>query len=105
MQTNRTGLAQVCRLNDSSTGNLHKHIAFCNPPLNKSKIMEKFGAGCTYSHKGFQWLLMHWVVCKNRPYTIIDDEELIEVFESLHGLPIVPCMNTLTGDIKLTHGM
>src|SRR5882724_9116769 len=104
MQTNRTGLSRVCKVNDSSTGNLYKHIAFCIPPLTESKIMEKFGTGCTYSREGFWWLLMCWVVHKNRPYTIIDDE-LAEVFESLHGLANVPCMNTLAGDINLTHGI
>jgi len=44
-------------------------------------------------------------VCKNRPYTIIDDEEFIELIEMCHGLANIPCMNTLATDIKLAHGM
>src|SRR6266481_4860930 len=76
MQTYSTSASRVRKLNDVSTGNLHKHIAFCVAQLNRSKIMEKFATGYTYSCEGFCWLVMHWVVHKNRPYTIIDDEEV-----------------------------
>src|SRR6266481_394479 len=105
MQTYSTGTSRVQKSNNASTGNLHKHIAFCVPQSNESKIMEKFAAGCTYSHKGFCWLVMCWVVCKNRPYTIIDDEEVYDIFQMLHVNVNIPCANTLVGDIKLTHSM
>ena len=67
--------------------------------------MEKFAGGCTYLHEGLHWRLLHWVVHKNRPYTIIDDEELCGVFAMLHAKVKIPCANTLTGDIKRAHGM
>jgi len=67
-------------------------------------MMEKYGVGGTYSLKGLWWLLMHWVVCKNWPYTIIDNEKLNEVFQFLHGQRNIPHVNTLEGDIKLAHG-
>ena len=67
--------------------------------------MEKFAGGCTYSREGLRWRLLRWVVCKNRPYTIIDDEELREVFAMLHAKAKIPCANTLAGDIKCAHGM
>src|SRR6266481_37095 len=105
MQTYSTGTSRVWKLNDTSTGNLCKHIAFCVPQSNKSKIMKKFAMGCTYSCKGFHWLVMHWVVCKNRPYTIIDDEEVCDIFRMLQVNINILCMNTLAGDIKLTHSM
>ena len=53
-----------------------------------------------YSHEGLHWRLLHWVVHKNRLYTIVDDEELCEVFAMLHAKAKIPCTNTLTGDIK-----
>ena len=67
--------------------------------------MEKFAAGCTYLREGLHWRLLRWVVHKNRPYTIVDDEELHEVFAMLHAKAKIPCMNTLAGDIKRAHGM
>ena len=103
MQTYSTGTSRVWKSNDVSTGNLHKHIALCVPQLNKSKIMEKFAMGCTYSCKGFCWLVMCWVVRKNRPYTIIDDEEVCDIFWMLHVNINILCTNTLAVDIKLTH--
>ena len=67
--------------------------------------MEKFAGGCTYLREGLRWRLLRWVVCKNRPYTIIDDEELRKVFAMLHAKVKIPCANTLAGDIKCAHGM
>ena len=61
MQTYSTGTYRVWKSNDTSTGNLRKHIAFCVLQLNESKIMEKFATGCTYSCEGFHWLVMCWV--------------------------------------------
>ena len=45
------------------------------------------------------------MVHKNRLYTIVDDEELHEVFTMLHGKVKIPGMNMLAGDIKQAHGM
>src|SRR6266481_4053144 len=95
MQTYSTGTYRVWKSNDTSTGNLRKHIAFCVPQLNESKIMEKFATGCTYSCEGFRWLVMRWVVCKNRPYTIIDDEEVCDIFRMLHANVNILCANML----------
>ena len=67
--------------------------------------MEKFAGGCTYSREGLCWCLLRWVVCKNRPYTIVNDEELREVFAMLHAKAKIPCANILAGDIKRAHGM
>ena len=100
-----TGSSRVRKWNDASTGNLHKHIAYCQPSSKESQIMEKFAGGCTYSHEGLRWRLLHWVVCKNRLYTIVDDEELRKVFAMLHAKVKIPCANTLAGDIKHAHGM
>ena len=43
-----TGSSRVWKWNDTSTGNLCKHIAYCPPSSKESQIMEKFAAGCTY---------------------------------------------------------
>jgi len=67
--------------------------------------MEKFAAGCTYSREGLHWRLLRWVVRKNRPYTIVDNEALREVFAMLHGKVKISCVNVLAGDIKQVHGM
>ena len=62
--------------------------------------MEKFAAGCTYLHESLHWQLLHWVVCNNRPYTIVNNEQLHEVFIMLHGKAKIPCANIFAGDIK-----
>ena len=67
--------------------------------------MEKFAAGCTYLHEGLCWHLLHWVVHKNRLYTIIDDEEFGEVFSMLHAKMKRSYTNTLMGNNKCAHGM
>ena len=99
-----TGSSRVRKWNDASTGNLRKHIAYCQPSSKEFQIMEKFAGGCTYSREGLHWRLLHWVVRKNRPYTIVNDEELREVFAMLHANLKIPCVNTLAGDIKCAHG-
>lgn len=70
-----------------------------------AKFMEKFVAGCTYSRDGFRWKLVNWIINKNRPYAIVEDPELIDIFCMLHGRLEVPCASTLSKDIKIVHGI
>ena len=43
-----TGSSRVQKWNDTSTANLRKHIAYCQPSLKESQIMEKFAGGCMH---------------------------------------------------------
>lgn len=91
------------KANDQSTGNLTKHANLCQPKASTGdvQVMRKFTGG--YSREGFRWLLLRWVIAKNRPYTIVQDPELGDIFRMLHSKVDIPCANTLALDIKYVH--
>jgi hypothetical protein len=100
--SHRSGVKKYCKANDVSTGNLMKHANMCQPKASSAStlVMQKFTGG--YSCEGFCWLLLPWIICKNWPYALVEDEELGNIFWMLNSKVQVPCTNTLVGDIKYT---
>ncbi|KAF8590428.1 hypothetical protein K439DRAFT_1256786, partial [Ramaria rubella] len=92
-----------CKATDTSTGNFRKHAQRCTGPSTTSTIMDKFAAGCTYSHESLCWKLLTWVMQKNWPYTIIDDAEFHDILVILHGSVNIPSTKMLAGDIQMAH--
>ena len=67
--------------------------------------MAKFVAGCTYTRERFRFQLALWVTHKCHPYAIVEDEELVAAFRTLHGLVDVPSQFSMNRDIKMMYHM
>ncbi|KAF8868924.1 hypothetical protein BD779DRAFT_1458867, partial [Infundibulicybe gibba] len=80
---------QSCTHNreDNSTSNLIRHVELCSPqnPEVTEKIIS-FGNGVTYSAPRFRFLLALWCSRHHRPFQIVEDEELVEMFKMLYAL-------------------
>lgn len=59
-----------------------------------------FAHGSTYSKARMRYLLAVWVVRRHRPYTIIQDDELLAIFRMLYSRVEVPHPTTLSKDVK-----
>lgn len=55
--------------------------------------------GAKYSKSLMRFKLMRWVVRRHRPYAIVEDAELREIFEMLYALVEVPSARTLSRDV------
>ena len=73
---------------DHSTGNLKCHVCECEPAeTGELKAMVKFVAGFTYTPEDFRFQ----IATKHcHPFAIIEDKELLKVFQMLHALVNVP---------------
>lgn len=47
-----------------------------------------------------RWMLVHWVVAKNRLYLIVEDQEFRDLVQYLKPRSEIPSANTLAKDIR-----
>ncbi|KAF8588340.1 hypothetical protein K439DRAFT_1335390, partial [Ramaria rubella] len=86
---------------DDSTSNLVSHKECCAPTQDAGQnSIQSFAHRSTYSTRRLQHLLILWVACRHRPYTIVHDPELIEIFKMLYELVQIPSPWTLSHDIQ-----
>ncbi|KAF7797747.1 hypothetical protein EIP86_008947 [Pleurotus ostreatoroseus] len=85
---------------DSSTSNLARHAKKCDgqEAPDTQKITE-FAHGSTYSKARMRFLLAKWVSVRHRPYFIIKDPKLLEIFRMLYAKVEVPHPTTLSRDV------
>ena len=62
--------------------------------------IETFAHGSTYSKARMRYLLGMWVSRRSRPYIIVQDPELLEIFKMLYAKVEVPHPTTLSRDVK-----
>jgi hypothetical protein len=65
--------------------------------------MEKFAGG--YTRERLRWKLLRWVVLKNRPFAIVEDEELVEILAMLNPKVNSPSGQTVGRDVCDVHEM
>ncbi|KAF6756548.1 hypothetical protein DFP72DRAFT_772797, partial [Ephemerocybe angulata] len=70
---------------DESTSNLNRHIQKCTPSADPEQIrkMQNYVRGVLYDPTAHRVKCVIWIAKKRRPYIIIEDDELCEIF---HGL-------------------
>lgn len=91
---------------DTSTGNLDRHVKGCAPPVNsQTDAIKKFMHGSTYSKSKFRYLLDLWIVRRHRPYAIVEDPELIELFRMLFAQVEIPSARTISRDVQELYQM
>ncbi|KIJ35364.1 hypothetical protein M422DRAFT_180834, partial [Sphaerobolus stellatus SS14] len=71
---------------DTSTGNLQHHVDKCEPKRTKqTHAMEKFAQGAGYTCDGFQFGLVKWITSASRPFIIVEDQGLTDLFKMLYA--------------------
>ncbi len=91
---------------DTSTGNLQRHRTECNKKVAPAgKGINDFAHGSTYSKAKMRYLCALWVSRRHRPYTIVQDDELLDIFRMLYSQVSVPHPTTLSRDVREVYEM
>ncbi len=84
---------------DNSTSNLKKHAEKCAPPKNGNTIEDHI-PGAKYSKALMRYKLLIWISQRYRPYAIVEDPELREIFQMLYSRVEVPSARTISRDMQ-----
>lgn len=86
---------------ETSTGNLGRHIKDCDPQNTApTQQITAFASGTTYSSPWFWFLLSMWCARRHRPFKIVADPKLVEIFQMLYHRAKVPHPVTVSRDVK-----
>ena len=86
---------------DESTSNLVRHADNCNPKGNATtRAFSAFAHGSTYSPSKFRMKLALWVSQRHRPFAIVEDPKLVEIFKDFNQAVVVPLRITLSRDVQ-----
>ena len=86
---------------DKSTSNLVHHADRCTPgTTTPTTSISSFTHGSTYSYPKFHVRLALWVVQHHRPFAIVEDNELIDIFMDLNNKVEVPSRITVSWDVR-----
>ncbi|KIJ26802.1 hypothetical protein M422DRAFT_136577, partial [Sphaerobolus stellatus SS14] len=86
---------------DTSTHNLNDHVAVCKAVKRKPEqdVIKEYVHGHSYSPGRFRYLLALWVSRRNRPFKIIHDAELQEIFKMLYLRVDIVSRTTVARDV------
>jgi hypothetical protein len=81
--------------------NLFEHVCKCEP-ANTQALQQiiAFVKGLTYSAPHFCYLLAVWCAHQLRPFNIVTDNELTDIFHMLDARADVPHPMTVSRDVK-----
>ena len=89
---------------DDSTSNLLKHISTCDlTKAHKTETITAYANGHTYNPAQMCimcYLLAKWVSRQFQPFAIVEDPELIAIFQMLYGHAQIPSGSTVSGGMK-----
>ena len=71
--------------------NLNCHVKQCDPDdTPSSQQMAAFSNSTTYAPARFRFILAMWCARRHRPFKIVQDDELVEIFQMLYSLVDIP---------------
>lgn len=87
---------------DDSTSNLVRHVKSCDGGTlgSGSGAISAFAQGSTYTAHKFRMKLALWVARRHRPFAIVEDDELVDIFTDLNNKVEVPSWFTVSRDVK-----
>jgi hypothetical protein len=86
---------------DESTSNLIRHADGCNPPnTSATRAIAAFAHGSMYSPEKHRMKLALWVVRRHRPFAIVEDPELLDIFSDLNNCAVTPSQSTVSRDVR-----
>lgn len=84
-----------------STSNLGKHVETCDPRVAKgASSITEYAHGSSYAKERFRYLLTVWVSKCHRPFKIVEDEPLKELFKMLYAKVDIPSARTIGRDVQ-----
>lgn len=87
-----------------STGNLKRHVDSCEPDdTPKGEKISAFAHGVTYTPLRMRLFLALWCARHHRPYAIVEDPELQNIFCMLYAKVKIPSRSTVSRDVQLLH--
>lgn len=91
---------------DDSTSNLARHVKTCVPANTKeAQAMRTYAEGSTYNEVEHRVKMSLWVSRRHRPFVIVEDPELLDIFKSLNPACVTPKRNTVSRDMREIHEM
>lgn len=89
---------------EDSTTNLKRHVEACDPgDTAEADMITTYASGVTYTPARFRYLLALWCARRHRPFLLIEDEELCEIFRMLYAKVDIPSRFTISRDVRLLH--
>src|SRR5260221_7454019 len=86
---------------DESTSNLNRHVQRCAPANSaESRAMVFYAHGSSYNAAKHRLKIVLWVARRNRPFAIIEDPELLDIFHDLNAACETPGRRTVARDIQ-----
>jgi hypothetical protein len=62
--------------------------------------MTTYAQGSKYNEATHRMKIALWVARRNRPFSIVEDEELLDIFKDLNSNCITPLRKTVAQDIR-----
>jgi hypothetical protein len=86
---------------DDSTSNLVRHVKNCDGgTLVAAGSLKDFAHGSTYTPHKLRMKLALWIARRHRPFAIVEDNELLDIFKDLNNKVDVPSRHTVSRDIQ-----
>lgn len=86
---------------DDSTSNLRRHVLSCAPPTAASgQSIKAYASGTTYNRATHRMKIALWVSRRHRPFAIVGDPELLDIFSDLNKNVETPSASTVSRDVK-----
>jgi hypothetical protein len=91
---------------DESTGNLKRHVTNC-APINSSQTnaLAVYASGSKYTQANHWMKIALWIATRNRPFSIVEDPELLDIFLDLNPRCVTPKRRTVPRDVKDMFGI
>jgi len=86
---------------DESTSNLTRHVRNCAPTNStQTCALAVYASGSKYTKASHRMKLALWVSSRHRPFTIVEDTELLDIFMDLNPNCETSSRHTLSRDVK-----
>lgn len=86
---------------DDSTSNLMRHVRWCDHTAEPgSGSITAFAQGSTYTRHKHRMKIALWVARRHRPFSIVEDPELLDIFTDLNNKVVTPSRYTVSRDVK-----
>ena len=70
---------------DESTSNLARHVRSCAPTdSTQTRALAVYASGSKYTKASHRMKIALWVANRHRPFSIVEDTELLEIFADLN---------------------
>ena len=86
---------------DESTSNLKRHVTNCEPAQSSQMhALTAYASGSKYTQASHWMKIVLWITNRHRPFLIVEDTELLDIFHDLNPCCITPKQKSASRDVK-----